>query len=105
MMVAWLLAKRPLRINYQPPYDKPPNLQAIIDRRNNIIFVTHGAMSRGLRDNWVRLALIHQAIKHRKNASITRRNMSKFMSRLLDMRWVEKNGKEIWEDTSGGLWK
>ena len=67
-----------------------------VHRRKSIIFVTHGAMSRGLTDGWVKLAMIHQALRYRKDADTTRRNVSKFLAELLRMYWVEKNGQDIW---------
>src|SRR5579884_3901320 len=50
--------------------DEPP------DRRNAVIFLTHGAMSRGLSDPWIMLALIWQSLYRRKNTHDLRRALS-----------------------------
>jgi len=65
-------------------------------RRKSMIFVTHGAMSRGLRDPWVMLAVIAQAIKGTWHVAERRRTLSRFLGELLRMPWVEREGEDIW---------
>lgn len=72
--------------------DDPP------ERRKAVIFVTHGALSRGLTDSWIMLALIYQALLRRKNVEAHRRDLSRVLGRLLWMGWVERQGQDIWLD-------
>lgn len=72
--------------------DDPP------ERRKQILFVTHGAMSRGLSDEWVKLALIYQALHGRWGVDRLRKALSRILGKLLRITWVEKNGKGIWQD-------
>ena len=72
--------------------DDPP------ERQKSIIFVTHGAMNRGLSDKWVMLALIQQSLKGRWGADELRQSLSRFAAELLHMWHVEKNGDGIWEE-------
>jgi len=73
--------------------DDPP------DRRKSIIFVTHGAMSRGLADRWVKLALIWQALRYRHGAEDLKRNLCKIMGSLLRHSWMDKKyGQNLWMD-------
>jgi len=69
-----------------------------IDRRKSILFVTHGAMSRGLSDKWMKLALIYQAVKHRWHGEELRKDLSRVLGDLLQMKWAEKKGQQIWID-------
>ena len=57
--------------------DDPP------ERRKSILFVTHGAMGRGLNDPWVMLALISRALYRRTGADKQRRRLSRVLGRLL----------------------
>jgi hypothetical protein len=66
-------------------------------RRRSIIFMTHGAMSHGLNDGWVKLALIYRALYHRKNATSLRNALCRVMSRLLRMGWVDRRHPQIWQ--------
>ena len=70
--------------------DDPPT------RRKSILFVIHGAMSRGLDDKWVMLALIAQAIKGRWGSNQVRAALSRTIGKIMVMTWVERNGTEIW---------
>lgn len=65
-------------------------------RRRQIIFVTHGAMSRSLHDRWVELALIGQAIRGKHGVQDVRKQLSRVLADLLYMKWVEKHGSDIW---------
>lgn len=72
--------------------DDPPS------RKKSILFVTHGAMSRGLSDGWVKLALIYQALRGRWDVAQQRRTISRFVGDLLHMKWVDRRaGCDVWE--------
>jgi len=90
--VRWGKAER--AVEFLKLLDDPPN------RRKTILFVTHGAMSRGLSDRWTKLALIYQALRNRHGAPELRRALSKVMGALLHMRWVDyqTQDEQIWLD-------
>ena len=67
-------------------------------RRKQILFVTHGTMSRGLNDGWVKLAIIAQAIRGRHGVHKRRKFLSRVLGELLYMKWVEQNGVEVWQE-------
>lgn len=70
-----------------------------LERRRSIIFVTHGAMSRGLSDKWVKLALIRQALFHRYGIDELKHNLCKILGHLLYIKWMDsKVGPELWAD-------
>jgi broad specificity phosphatase PhoE len=71
--------------------DDPP------ERRKSILFVTHGAMSRGLADGWVKLALIRRAMRWRRSPAL-HRALGRFLGDLLQMKWVERYDAGIWEE-------
>lgn len=60
-------------------------------RRREIIFVTHGAMSRALFDKWTKLALIARAIKGRHGVDSTRRLLARTLPDIL--RWKSAAGR------------
>lgn len=70
--------------------DDPPS------RRKSVIFLTHGAMSRGLNDHWVMLALIQRSLHRRKGAQRLRRALERSLGDLLRMKWVQNGDPEIW---------
>jgi hypothetical protein len=70
--------------------DDPP------ERKKAILFVTHGAMSRGLTDKWVMLALIYQALRRRRGTGRLRTALTRVMPQLLRMRRAERYGPELW---------
>lgn len=72
--------------------DDPPS------RRKQLVFVTHGAMSRNLDDRWVKLAIVAQAIRGRSGAADRRKALSRVLADLLCMPWVERGGQDIWEE-------
>lgn len=53
-------------------------------RRNAIVFLNHGAMSRGLSDPWIKYALIKRALKGRKNIDDVLKNLYRFIPNVLD---------------------
>jgi ERCC4-related helicase len=70
--------------------DDPP------ERRKSLIFLTHGAMSRGLNDQWVMLALIWQSLYRRRNTDDLRNALYRVLGELLQMKWAENRSEEIW---------
>ena len=68
------------------------------DRKKAIIFLTHGALSRGLSDRWVMLAIVSQALYRRRNIDWLKRALCRGLGDLLQMKRVErKAGPDIWE--------
>lgn len=65
-------------------------------RRKSVIFLTHGAMSRGLNDHWVTLALIQQSIYRRRGIDSLRNALSRNVGDLLQMKWIQNKDPEIW---------
>jgi superfamily II DNA or RNA helicase len=66
-------------------------------RRKSIIFLTHGAMHRGLSDGWVKLAVIQRALRGRHHTEALRRTLSRCAGKLLRLGWVERRCPDIWE--------
>jgi len=66
------------------------------DRRKSVIFLTHGAMSQGLNDQWVMLALIWQSLHRRKGVDHLRNALCRVMGELLQMKWVDSRDSELW---------
>ncbi|ODU16140.1 MAG: hypothetical protein ABS80_20675 [Pseudonocardia sp. SCN 72-51] len=54
-----------------------------VERRSQIIFLSHGVLNRSLQDHWVRLALIQRAFKGRSSLRPQRDTFHKFAGRLL----------------------
>ncbi len=80
-----------------------------VERRASLIFLTHGAMHRGLSDDWVKLAIIQRALKGRRNIGGLRRALGRSLGRLLWLGWLEKRcGDDIWKnllDTPASEWR
>ena len=70
--------------------DDPP------ERKKSLIFITHGALSRGLTDKWVMLALIYQALKGRRGVDPLRRALSRYAGELIHLQKVNKVGEQFW---------
>ena len=70
--------------------DDPPN------RRKSVIFLTHGAMSQGLNDQWVMLALIWQSLHRRKGVDRLRNALCRVMGELLQMKWIDNRDSKLW---------
>jgi ERCC4-related helicase len=64
--------------------------------RPSVIFLTHGGMSRGLDDPWVKVALIRQSLHRRKGLNSIRRALARNLGDLLRMSWVEDREPDIW---------
>lgn len=71
--------------------DDPP------ERGKAMLFVTHGAMSRGISDGWVKLALIRRAMLWRRNPDL-QNALCRYMGKLLQMQWVERLSPAIWQE-------
>jgi superfamily II DNA or RNA helicase len=71
--------------------DDPP------ERRNSIIFLTHGAMHQGLSDGWVKLAMIQRALRGRHHTGPLRRALSRCLGKLLRLGWAESRNEDIWD--------
>ena len=68
-----------------------------LERRASIIFLTHGAMHRGLTDGWVKLAMIQHSVRYKRDARAIRGALTRCAGRLLGMGWVENRCPNIWE--------
>jgi len=75
-----------------------------------LIFITHGALNRRLKDEWIKLALMRRALLHQRDASL-RRKVIKCASRLLRMQGETRraeSGEALWSrllDTPPAGWK
>lgn len=81
--------------------DDPPS------RRKSVIFLTHGAMSRGLRDRWVMLALIQQSLHRKRNVSQLRNALCSHMGELLQFPFDRRRAPDLWMkllNTKPGDW-
>lgn len=71
------------------------------ERRKSIIFLTHGAMHRGLgsggADAWIKLAVIQRALRGRHNTGVIRASLHRCLGKLLRLQWVERRAYGIWE--------
>jgi len=67
------------------------------ERRKSIIFLTHGAMHRGLTDRWVKLAMIQRALHRRHHTQALRRALHRCAGKLLQLGWVESQTQDIWQ--------
>jgi len=81
--------------------ERPVEFLKLLDgngsNRPSIIFLTHGAMGRGLTDSWVKLAVIQRALKGRKEIYQLKGALYRIMGRLLGMGYVERTWPEVWE--------
>jgi superfamily II DNA or RNA helicase len=82
-----------------------------ISRRASIIFLTHGAMHRGLQrgnaGGWIKLAVIQRALHRRQNLNPLRRSLYRRLGELLEMSWVQRRKPELWRlllDRSTTAW-
>lgn len=83
--------------------DDPPS------RRKSIIFLTHGALhrglGRGLSGGWVKLALIKRAIHRRKNLGWLKQVLHRRLGDVLEMGAIQWRHPELWEDLLGAQYK
>lgn len=68
-----------------------------IERRKSVIFLTHGAMCRGLNDKWVMLALVRQALYRRHNVDRLRRALCRILGKLLQLPQIDRQNTDVWE--------
>lgn len=61
-----------------------------IERRSAIVFLTHGAMARGLSDPWVKLALIQRSLKGRHNTGDIYNSLYRFVAEILELKGKTK---------------
>lgn len=81
--------------------DDPP------EKKKAILFVTHGAMSRGLTDRWVKLALIQKALKGRHDTEGLKRALDRVMGHLIRSASEHLDGQGLWQkllDTDPSRW-
>lgn len=71
--------------------DDPP------ERHSSVIFLTHGAMSRGLDDHWVMLALIWRTLHKRRDVQRLRNALCRIMGDLLQQKWIDHRDAGLWE--------
>ena len=86
--LACAIATRP--VEFLKLLDDPPA------RRKQIIFLTHGAMSRGLYDKWTKLALIASSIKGRWGSEELRNRLSWQLPDLLGMKTRKDLTPIVW---------
>ena len=65
------------------------------ERRKSIIFLTHGAMSKGMNDPWVKLVFIYRALYYRRSVDNLRKVICRDMGKLLRSSWVNP---EVWDE-------
>ncbi len=65
-------------------------------RRCSLIFMTHGAMSRGLDDPWIKLALIQRSLHRRRNTENLKWALGRNLGDLLQMKWLTNRDENIW---------
>jgi hypothetical protein len=69
-----------------------------IDRRRQIIFLTHGAMQRAMTDEWVALAVIRQAVYRRHGSDDLKRSLGRCVGQLIrGLGWVDRRNNEVWQ--------
>lgn len=65
------------------------------NRRNSVVFITHGALHRSLSDGWVRLAILRRCLHGRHGVQDIRRALARFAGKLLRME--NQVNEEAWE--------
>jgi hypothetical protein len=68
------------------------------ERRNHIIFLTHGALNRSIGDSWAKLAVIKRAFKGRSTLNAQRVSFPRFAAKLLWLDWVERRADGLLGD-------
>ncbi len=56
------------------------------DRRVAVVFLTHGAMARGLADPWVKLALIKQSLYGRHNTGEVYSSLERYIAEIIELK-------------------
>ena len=65
------------------------------ETRKQIIFLSQGAMHRGLYDSFIKIAFIKHAIFKRHRTEDLKEGLSKYLGQILDMRMYEKKCPDI----------
>jgi superfamily II DNA or RNA helicase len=108
--------KRADVIRYGKAYHSVEYLKLLDDPQNtrcHLIFLAHGAMSRGLNDDWVRLALIRETFKRHRSPRLSkvRKQIHRFLAELLWMKFRQSattKKEKIWQlllKYDPSLWK
>lgn len=104
-------------IRYGTAYHSVEYLKLLDDPKSvkcHLIFLAHGAMSRGLNDEWVRLALIRETLKRhgkRRRLSKVRKQIHRFLAELLWIKFRQNAStkkEKIWQlllTYDHSLWK
>jgi hypothetical protein len=66
-----------------------------VERRNHLIFLTHGALHRSIGDGFAKLAVIKRAFKGRSSLAPQRQSFSHFAGKLLGLDYVERRAKGL----------
>ncbi|MBW7898654.1 ATP-dependent helicase HepA [Candidatus Brocadiaceae bacterium B188] len=80
------------------------------ENRKSIVFLTHGAMSRGLTDDsgvWIKLALIQRALYRRWDTDRLKKALYRVLGRLLRVTKFDRPGEIFWKkllDSDTGKW-
>lgn len=69
-----------------------------VERKNHIIFLTHGALHQGINDPYARLGLIKRAFKGRSSLGEKRKVFPRFAARLLRQQHVERLAPGLFGD-------
>lgn len=69
--------------------------------RAAVVFLTHGAMARGLGDPWVKLAILQRALLNGIDVEKVRNSLRRFAGELLSLAWAEDDEYDIWADLLG----
>lgn len=81
--------------------DRPVEFLKLLDdppeRKKSLIFLTHGAMSRGISDGLVKLALIKKSIYKRKNIDSLKTSLHRHAGDLIGMKYLQNYDSDIWE--------
>ena len=69
-----------------------------VERRRQIIFLTHGAMQRALTDQWVRLAVIRMALYRRHGTDDLKRSLGRCLGQLVrGLGNVDRRNGDVWQ--------
>jgi len=90
-------AKRIRARNAQSGLDFLRLLDDPVESRANLIFLTHGALSRALTDSYARLAVIKRAFKRRSSLAAQRQAFTRFAGEILYLKYAETRAPGIFE--------
>jgi ERCC4-related helicase len=81
--------KEQFRFNEEPitsGIDLLKTLDDAAEKRNSVVFITHGALYRSLSDSWVKLAILRRSLHGKHNVDDIRVALSRFAGDLLRMK-------------------